>query len=88
VSVAPSTAAGIITAIATVLMALATVLGALPLLIKTWRQSKEIHKIVNQQQTDLRNYQAALIRTIEHDGGTVPIDQSAPRIETEGKGNG
>jgi hypothetical protein len=72
----PSTLAGLVTSVATVLTALATILGALPLLIKTWRQSKEIHTIVNQQRTDQRNYQAVLIRALENHGIDVPDDQS------------
>jgi hypothetical protein len=37
-----------------------------------------VHNLVNQQHTDLKNYQAALIRALEAQGIEVPIDQSAP----------
>lgn len=72
--------AGIITAIATVI----TAIGGLLLILRQTRKIDDVHKIVNQQQTDLRNYQGALIRALREKGITVPIDQSAP----EGNGGG
>lgn len=38
-----------------------------------------VHRIVNQQHTDMKNYQGALIRALEAKGIEVPIDQSAPQ---------
>jgi hypothetical protein len=87
---ADSTAAGIITAIASVLTASALVISALALLLPILRKAKSIeakvngveakvdgvHVIVNQQQTDLRNYQAALISALKEANIKVPADQS------------
>lgn len=42
-----------------------------------------VHKIVNQQHTDMKNYQGALIRALEAKGITVPIDQSAPQPQAD-----
>lgn len=81
---APSTFAGIITATASVITALALLFAALPALIKVLRRTKEtreaiaeVHVIVNQQRTDLTNYQAALIRALKAASVEVPLDQSA-----------
>jgi hypothetical protein len=42
-----------------------------------------VHKIVNQQHTDLKNYQAALIRALQDKGIDVPLDQSAPQPQAD-----
>jgi hypothetical protein len=84
------TVAGVITAIAGVITACALVISALALLLPILRKAKAIeaqvngveskvdgvHVIVNQQQTDLRNYQAALIASLRAAGIAVPADQS------------
>lgn len=36
----------------------------------------QVHTLVNQQHTDMNNYQAALIRALESRGIEVPVDQS------------
>lgn len=80
---APSTFAGIITAVATVITALGGLILAFAVIIPILRRTKAVedkidgvHKIVNQQQTDLRNYIRALQRSIKDQGGSIPIDQS------------
>lgn len=73
--------AGVISAVAAVFTAVALVITAVAGLMAARRAARKIdsvHAIVNQQQTDLRNYQAALIRALEDKGITVPVDQSAP----------
>lgn len=88
-----STLAGIITAIGTLLTAVALVITAWTTNRNTKRveckvdevqkTNQEVHKIVNQQHTDLKNYQAALIRALESRGIEVPVDQSAPQPQTD-----
>lgn len=73
-----SSVAGIVGAGAGVISAIALVIGALPALIKVLRQVREVHKIVNQQRTDMQNYQRALERALREHGIDVPIDQSVP----------
>lgn len=73
---------------APIIAAVGTLLTAIALVITAWTNSRntrrveckveEVHKIVNQQHTDMKNYQAALIRALEARGVEVPIDQSAP----------
>ena len=62
------TVAGLITAIATMV----TAIGGIYL----GRRVQEVHKIVNQQRTDMLQYQKALIALLNHHGITVPEDQS------------
>jgi hypothetical protein len=76
--------AGIITAVASGITAIALLCAALPALIKVMRQTRkvekaihEVHTIVNQQRTDLMNYQAALVRALKQADVEIPIDQSA-----------
>jgi hypothetical protein len=71
-----SSLAGIVGASAGVISAMALVIGALPALIKVLRQVREVHKIVNQQRTDMQNYQRALERALREHGIDVPVDQS------------
>jgi hypothetical protein len=71
-----STVVGIITACATLATALGGTIGAFTLLLPLLRQTREVHKIVNQQQTDLRHYQRALVAALERAGIEVPVDQS------------
>lgn len=83
----PSTWAGIIAAIGTMLTAVALVITAWTNHRNTRRveckveevqkTGQEVHKIVNQERTDRLNYQAALIRALEAKGIDVPVDQSA-----------
>lgn len=74
-----TTIVGIITAAGTMLTALALVITALTDRRRSRRLEGKVdvvHKIVNQQHTDMANYQRALIRTLEAHGVTVPEDQS------------
>jgi hypothetical protein len=82
-AVANSSTAGIITAVATLFIALSGLVVALPALIKILRatnmntvQIKEVHTIVNQQHTDLKRYQVALVKALQAAGVEVPDDQS------------
>jgi uncharacterized membrane protein len=76
-----TTIVGVVTATATLVIAVGGVITALTVFLPMFRQVKQVHTIVNQQQTDLRNYQAALIIALKEGGVKVPIDQSAPQRE-------
>jgi flagellar motor component MotA len=83
--VAPSTTAGIITAIATLTTAFGGIIAAFTLFLPILRKTKEVHKetqevhqIVNQQHTDMLRYQRQLIRALESHGIAIPDDQSEP----------
>jgi hypothetical protein len=85
-----SSLAGIITAFAGVITALALLFAALPALVKVLRETRrtgvaigEVHTIVNQQKTDLINYQAALVRALRTAGVDVPMDQSMGEEPTQ-----
>jgi UPF0716 family protein affecting phage T7 exclusion len=78
-----STAAGVITAIATVVIAVGGLLSALTLLIPILRQTRalktqvtQVHTIVNQQRTDMERYQRALVTALQNANVDVPDDQS------------
>lgn len=75
-SFAEPTLPGIITAIAATVTALGGLIVAFTVLLPMFRNTKTIHKIVNQQQTDLRNYQRALIETLAIHNIEIPPDQS------------
>jgi hypothetical protein len=49
----------------------------------TTEKVQEVHKIVNQQRTDMTNYQEALKRALSAAGIEIPIDQSLPTPSTE-----
>lgn len=74
----PSTAAGIITAIATLLTAIGVLITAVAVLVPILRTVRIVHTIVNQQHTDMQRYQVALIEALRVAGIVVPIDQSLP----------
>lgn len=81
-SMPASTLAGVISAVAAVFTALALVITAIAGLLaarRAGRKIDEVHQIVNQQHTDLKNYQRALIRALEAAGIAVPMDQSSER---------
>jgi hypothetical protein len=70
-----TTIVGIITAVAT----MATAVGGLLLAwsnFRTRRAVDQVHKIVNQQHTDLVRYQRALVKALEAAHIDVPDDQS------------
>lgn len=71
-----SSLAGIITAFASVLIAVGGIITAFSVLIPILRQTRAVHKIVNQQRTDMLRYQQALIRALAAHGIAVPLDQS------------
>lgn len=94
---APSTFAGTVTAVATVITALGGLFLALAVFVPTLRETRkavaasdkavlasaevkesiaEVHTIVNQQRTDMLNYQRALVRLLNKHGIEVPEDQS------------
>jgi hypothetical protein len=89
---ADSTAAGIISAFGTCITAGALVIGVLPAYLRARRDTREMraeigrvketgeqtHKIVNQQRTDMQNYNRALVAALKLAGLEVPIDQSLP----------
>ena len=68
--------AGSITAIATVITALGGLVLAVGVLIPILRTTRSTHKIVNQQRTDMMNYQRALIKALQSAGIDIPDDQS------------
>ena len=70
------TIAGMITAIATVLTALGGVMVSLTVLLPLLRQTKSVHRIVNQQKTDTDRYTRALKAVLEAHGIELPVDQS------------
>lgn len=88
--IADSTAAGIITSVATVLTALGGLVLALSVLVPILRNSRKtiekldaVHVIVNQQRTDAKRYQLALVAALDRAGVDVPVDQSLPVLGTE-----
>lgn len=70
-----------------VVASLGTLLGGIAAFItavrKIGRKVDDVHRLVNQQHTDLKNYQAALIRALNAHGITIPIDQSAPQPQAD-----
>ncbi len=81
-----STLAGSISAVAAVFTAIALVITAVAGLIRSRKVEAKVdavHTIVNQQHTDLVNYQRALVRALEAQGVPVPIDQSVQEDQTD-----
>jgi len=88
-----SSLAGIITAVATVVSAAGGLFLALAVFLPIMRETRvaarasvatldEVHTIVNQQRTDMTNFNRALIRALNDAGVPVPIDQSvAPVVD-------
>jgi hypothetical protein len=68
--------AGMITALATVITALGGLIVSIRVLIPNFKQTKEVHKVVNQQKTDMERYQKALIDVLAAHGIDIPVDQS------------
>jgi hypothetical protein len=75
-----SSAAGIITASATVLIAVGGIISALTLFLPALRRTEhkvdEVHMLVNQRFTDMERYQRALVKLLKDKGIAVPDDQS------------
>lgn len=83
---AASTWAGVISAIAGVITAVGGLYAALAVFIPAQRAAKhtldDVHKIVNQQRTDMTNFNRALIRALKDANVPVPVDQSVEPDET------
>jgi citrate synthase len=81
-ALAASSAAGLATAIASVITSLGILIGGaavfIPMMRGIKKDVKEVHTLVNQQLTDSKNYQAALIRALRAHDVEVPEDQSNP----------
>lgn len=73
---APISITGIITAASTFVVAVGGLLATLVILIPLLRETRSVHKIVNQQRTDLLRYQRALLATLRAHGIEPPADQS------------
>jgi hypothetical protein len=76
-----STLAGVISAVAGVITALSLLIASAAAYVKAKSLTEkvdEVHKIVNQQRTDMMRYQAALIKALKGAGVDVPDDQSNP----------
>ena len=78
------TVAGIIAAIATSITALGGLVVSIKVLIPMLRTGRDTHKIVNQQRTDMQNWNRALVRTLRAHDIDIPVDQSKPNGETNG----
>jgi energy-converting hydrogenase Eha subunit B len=78
-----SSIAAILTAVGVLVTGIGGLVAAftvfLPVLRKTQADVKKVHTIVNQQHTDILNFQRALIRELVKAGIEVPIDQSLPK---------
>jgi hypothetical protein len=70
--------AAIITAGASLITALGGLVLAFTVLIPLLKTSKDTHKIVNQQRTDMMSYNRALLRALKNANVEVPQDQSQP----------
>ena len=83
-----SSAAGVITAIATTIFAVSSFVTAFTLLVPILRVTKSTHVIVNQEKTDRQRYQRALIAALHNAGVAIPVDQSVPlSVEAEPTGD-
>lgn len=51
--------------------------------VSTGVKADAVHKIVNQQRTDMLRYTEALVRALKSAGVEVPVDQSIPAAELE-----
>jgi hypothetical protein len=70
--------AAIITAGASLITAFGGLVLAFTVLIPLLKTSKDTHKIVNQQRTDMMSYNRALLRALKNANVEVPQDQSLP----------
>jgi hypothetical protein len=75
-ALAPVSATGIATAVATVCTAVGGVIVSITVLIPLLRRTNEVHTMVNQQRTDSHNYIRALVRELRTHNIDVPVDQS------------
>jgi uncharacterized membrane protein len=72
--------AAIVSAVAAAVTALGGLIVSVFVLVPSLRVQKVIHKIVNQQRTDMQNYQRVLVATLQAHGISIPHDQSAPQL--------
>jgi hypothetical protein len=70
----------IITAIAACITALGGIIVTIFIFIPNLKTSRSTHKIVNQQRTDMQNWNRALVRALKSANVEVPIDQSIDEI--------
>ena len=70
--------ATLVTAIGVTITAVGGLIVSVTILLPQLRLSKNTHALVNQQHTDITNYNRALIRALKSAGIDVPIDQSFP----------
>jgi hypothetical protein len=82
---APASVPGIITAAGVTITALGGLVTALAVLLPLLRVSKDTHKIVNQQRTDMQRYQRALVAALHRAGVEVPVDQSVEPEDESGR---
>jgi len=86
---AESSVAGVITAAGLLITAVSGLFVALTRFLPEVRRMRkaaeatqavvdEVHTIVNQQRTDMTNFNRALIRALNEGGIPVPVDQSLP----------
>ena len=78
-----TTLVSIITATATFITAVTALFAVLPAVLKLRAEVKagrkevgDVHKIVNQQRTDMMRYERALVLALKRAGVEVPVDQS------------
>jgi hypothetical protein len=83
-SLAEPSITGIITAVAASFTALGGLLVSVRVLIPSLKTAKDTHKIVNQQRTDMQNYNRALMRALKDHGIDLPVDQSIPTDVADG----
>jgi len=79
-----STLAGVITACGTMFTAVALIITAVAGLVRSRKveaKVDDVHKIVNQQRTDMQNYNRALINALQRHDIEVPADQSLPDVD-------
>ena len=84
-ALAPVSATGIATAIATVCTALGGLIVSITILIPLLRKTNDTHNIVNQQRTDSHNYTRALVRALQDNNVPIPADQSQQELPPEEK---
>lgn len=70
------TIAGMLTAGATLLTAIGGLIVTIKVMIPNFKVNKSTHKIVNQQRTNMEQYQKALIKVLAAHDIEIPEDQS------------
>lgn len=64
------------TALVAAITALVVAITALIPVLLTLRETKKVHKIVNQQRTDATAYQLKLTTSLRNHGIDIPVDDS------------